>query len=73
VNSGANVSVNGGVEISSNATLSHNNSQTSNLWISGIFRNLGNYNQNGFGVLRFFGSLQDSITGLTNQTFERIW
>ncbi|MEJ5245699.1 MAG: hypothetical protein WHV28_08335 [Bacteroidota bacterium] len=73
VNSGANVSVNGGVEISPNATLSHNNSQSSNLWVSGIFRNLGNYNQNGFGVLRFFGSLQDSITGLTNQTFERIW
>jgi len=73
VNSGANVSVNGGVEIASNATLSHSNSQASNLWISGIFRNLGNYNQNGFGVLRFFGALQDSIAGLPNQTFERIW
>ncbi|HPP40181.1 MAG TPA: hypothetical protein PK498_07805 [Candidatus Kapabacteria bacterium] len=54
LNSGANVSINGGVEIASNATLSHNNSQSSNLWVSGIFRNLGNYNQNGFGVLRFF-------------------
>jgi len=73
LNSGANVSINGGVEIASNATLSHNNSQSSNLWVSGIFRNLGNYNQNGFGVLRFFGELQDSITGLPNQTFERVW
>lgn len=73
LNGGAVVSSRGGISIASGGTLSHNNSQTSNLWVSRKFNNLGSYEQNGFGILRFYGISQDTITGSSSQTFERIW
>lgn len=73
LNGGSVVSSRGGISIATGGTISHSNSQTSNLWVSRKFDNLGNYQQNGFGILRFYGIAQDTITGSSNQSFERIW
>lgn len=72
LSSNAVVSVNGGLSIATGATLSHSPSAVSNLWVSGRFENFGNYTQNILGILRFFGTLQDSIAG-SDFSMDNLW
>ncbi|MBX3042081.1 MAG: hypothetical protein KIT33_11150 [Candidatus Kapabacteria bacterium] len=69
---GSLLAVRGGIHLKTGSVLSHDNSGVSNFYISGNFRYEGSYQQNTFGILRFFGDLQDTISG-NDLTLSRLW
>ncbi len=72
LNNGSILSVNGGLNLKSNATIQHSSIARSYLYIAGKFNYLGTYTQNDFGILSFFSNLNDTISG-NDLTLQRLW
>jgi hypothetical protein len=72
LNQGSRLAINGGLNLKAGGTILHSNVAASNLYISGRFNYLGTYTQNDYGILRFFGSLSDTISG-NDLTVPRLW